>query len=99
MDYQHLVLLKIARELNILVYFVFKTRSILDSELKAEKEQRQSLQLQLQQEGDATSQLKTQLQQRSGLEKVNVQFPVLRWQLIIVLENTVYSKNQNCTKH
>lgn len=46
-----------------------KQRSILDSELKAEKEQRQSLQLQLQQEGDATSQLKTQLQQRSGLEK------------------------------
>ncbi|XP_062909472.1 RUN and FYVE domain-containing protein 1 [Mobula hypostoma] len=46
-----------------------KQRSILDSELKAEKEQRQSLQLQLQQERDATSQLKTQLQQRSGLEK------------------------------
>ncbi|XP_078267620.1 RUN and FYVE domain-containing protein 1 isoform X2 [Rhinoraja longicauda] len=46
-----------------------KQRSILDSELKAEKEQRQSLQLQLQQERDATSQLKTQLHQRSGLEK------------------------------
>ncbi|XP_051870817.1 RUN and FYVE domain-containing protein 1 [Pristis pectinata] len=46
-----------------------KQRSILDSELKAEKEQRQSLQLQLQQEKDATLQLKTQLQQRSGLEK------------------------------
>uniref|UniRef100_UPI00398EE2DD RUN and FYVE domain-containing protein 1-like isoform X2 n=1 Tax=Pristiophorus japonicus TaxID=55135 RepID=UPI00398EE2DD len=44
-------------------------RSILDSELKAEKEQRQSLQQQLQQERDATSQLKAQLQQKSGLEK------------------------------
>ncbi|XP_078087134.1 RUN and FYVE domain-containing protein 1 isoform X2 [Mustelus asterias] len=46
-----------------------KQRSILDSELKAEKEQRQSLQQQLQQERDVTSQLKAQLQQKSGLEK------------------------------
>ncbi|XP_043559577.1 RUN and FYVE domain-containing protein 1 isoform X2 [Chiloscyllium plagiosum] len=46
-----------------------KQRSTLDSELKAEKEQRQSLQQQLQQERDVTSQLKAQLLQKSGLEK------------------------------
>ncbi|XP_007903715.2 RUN and FYVE domain-containing protein 1 [Callorhinchus milii] len=46
-----------------------KQRSVLDSELKAEKEQRQNLQQQLQQEREATSQLKAQLQQMSGLEK------------------------------
>uniref|UniRef100_A0A4W3H879 RUN and FYVE domain containing 1 n=1 Tax=Callorhinchus milii TaxID=7868 RepID=A0A4W3H879_CALMI len=47
----------------------FNYSSVLDSELKAEKEQRQNLQQQLQQEREATSQLKAQLQQMSGLEK------------------------------
>lgn len=53
-----------------LCFFLFIYSSVIERELKSEKEQRQRLQRELHQEKDTTALLKAELQQVEGLKKV-----------------------------